>query len=152
MARNKAFNVHDLYPADYCFDSESFFADPEGYVFTPDDIAYSNAMDLERYEQEVPMTCYEKTLLRKWVMAGHSPREAPPSRYLCLTGSELYDFLDIYRMDKEIRKAMKGMNEAQRRAYLMEYMGWTDDEPVQDDADFREPAEWEKGQPFEQYE
>ena len=38
MARNKFFNVHDLYPADYCFDYESFYADPEGYVFTPDDI------------------------------------------------------------------------------------------------------------------
>ena len=56
MARNKVFNVHDLYPADYCFDSKAFYADPEGYVFTPDDIAYSNAMELERYEQKVPMT------------------------------------------------------------------------------------------------
>ena len=67
MAKNRVFNVHDLYPADYCFDSESFYADPEGYVFTPEDIAYSNAMELERYEREVPMTYYEKTLLRKWV-------------------------------------------------------------------------------------
>ena len=69
MAKNKVFNVHDLYPEDYCFDYESFYADPEGYVFTPDDIAYYNAMELERYEQEVPMTYYEKTLLRKWVRA-----------------------------------------------------------------------------------
>ena len=38
MARNKVFNVHDLYPADYCFDYESFYADSEGYVFTPDDM------------------------------------------------------------------------------------------------------------------
>lgn len=44
MAKNKVFNVHDLYPADYCFDYESFDADPEGYVFTQDDIAYFNAM------------------------------------------------------------------------------------------------------------
>lgn len=149
MARNKVFNVHDLYPADYCFDSEAFYADPEGYVFTPDDIAYDNAMELERYEREVPMTYYEKTLLRKWVIAGHSPREMPPSRYLCLTGSEPYDFLDVHRMDKEIRKAMKGMNKDQQKAYLMEYMGWTDEEPDQEGDGFWEPTEWEKDHPFE---
>ena len=95
------------------------------------------------------MTYYEKTLLRKWVIAGHSPSEMPPSRYLCLTGSEPYDFLDVHRMDKEIRKAMKGMNEAQKKAYLMEYMGWTDEEPDQEGTDLREPTEWEKDHPFE---
>ena len=150
MARNKVFNVHDLYPADYCFDSEAFYADPEGYVFTPEDIAYSNAMELEWYEQEIPMTYYEKTLLRKWVMSGHSPREMPPSRYLCLTGSEPYDFLDVHRMDKEIRKDMKGMNKAQRKAYLMEYIGWTDDDESHPKvSDLQEPTEWEKDHPFE---
>jgi len=46
MARRKPFNVHDLYPADYCFNWEAFEADPERYVFTKDDIAYSNAMEL----------------------------------------------------------------------------------------------------------
>ena len=148
MARNKVFNVHDLYPADYCFDYEAFYADPEGYVFTPDDISYHNAMELERYEQEVPMTCYEKTLLRKWVISGHSPREMPPSRYLCLTGSEPYDFLDVHRMDKEIRLAMKGMNKAEQKAYLMEYMGWTDDEPPAEDIDFPKPSEYDEDNPF----
>ncbi len=149
MERNKVFNVHDLYPADYCFDYDSFYADPEGYAFTPDDIAYYNAMELERYEQEVPMTNYEKMLLRKWVLAGHNPREMPPSRYLCLTGSEPYDFLDVHRMDKEIRKNMRGMNKEQQRAYLIEYMGWTDEEPTQEGIDFWEPTEWEKDHPFE---
>ncbi|OON84692.1 hypothetical protein BXO88_16020, partial [Oribacterium sp. C9] len=72
MPKRKKSNIHDLYPKDYCFDYEAFEADPEGYVFTQDDIAYSNAMDLERYEREVPMSYYEKTLLRKWVMSGHS--------------------------------------------------------------------------------
>ena len=130
---NKKFNVHDLYPENYSFDSEAFFANPAGYVFTPDDIAYINAMELERYEREVPMTYYEKTLLRKWVMEGHSPREAPASRYICLTGSEPYDFLAIHRMDKEIRQAMKGMNKEEQKAYIMEYTGWTDDEPAECD-------------------
>ena len=148
MARNKVFNVHDLYPADYCFDAEAFYADPEGYVFTPDDIAYSNAMELERYEQEVPMTYYEKTLLRKWVISGHSPYENPGSRYLCLTGSEPYDFLTVHRMDKEIRRAMKGMSKAEQKAYLMEYMGWTDDENDSDNADFLEFSEADVDHPF----
>ena len=85
---NKVFNVHDLYPANYRFNYKAFYAVPEGYVFMPDDIAYFNALELERYKQEVPLTYYEKTLLRKWVISGHSPREKPPSRYLCLTDSE----------------------------------------------------------------
>ena len=133
MAKNKFFNVHELYPADYCFDYEAFEANPEAYVFTEADIAFHNAMELERYEKEVPMTYYEKTLLRKWVMSGHSPNEAPPSRYLCLTGSEPYDFLDVHRMDKEIRRDIKGMNKAEQKAYLMEYMGWTDDDSPNSD-------------------
>lgn len=73
MARNKTFNVLDLYPTDYCFDYEAFEAEPESYVFTLEDIAYLNAMELERYEQEAPMSCHEKEFLRKWVMSGHSP-------------------------------------------------------------------------------
>ena len=80
MARRKPFNVHDLYPADYCFNWEAFEADPERYVFTKDDIAYSNAMELEKYEQETPMTPYEKRALRRWVASGHSVMETPPSR------------------------------------------------------------------------
>ena len=122
MAKHKVFNVHDLYPANYSFDYQAFAADPEGYVFTPEDIAYDNAMELERYEFEVPMTPYEKRLLRKWVISGHNPREMPPSRYLCLTGSEPYDFLDVYRMDREIRKAIGGLNKAEKEAYLKDYI------------------------------
>ena len=105
-------------------------------------------MELERYEQEVPMTYYEKTLLRKWVMSGHSPREMPPSRYLCLTGSEPYDFLDIHRMDKKIRRDMKGMNKDGQKAYLMECMGWTDDESSTKDTELIESSEWDQDHPF----
>ncbi len=148
MAKNKAFNVHDLYPAGYCFNYKAFEADPDGYKFTPDDIAYSNAMDLERYEREVPMTYYEKTLLRKWVMSGHSPYENPGSRYLCLTGSEPYDFLTVHRMDKEIRRDMKGMSKEEQKAYLMEYMGWTDDVSSSEKTDFLELSEDEPQNPL----
>lgn len=52
-------------------------------------------------------------------------------------------------MDKEIRKDMRGMNKEQQKAYLMEYMGWTDEEPDQEGTDLREPTEWEKDHPFE---
>ena len=127
MAKNKVFNVHDLYPEDYCFDYEAFAADPDAYVFTPDDIAYLNAMELERYEQEVPMSYYEKKLLRKWVASGHSPRENAGSKYICLAGSEPYDFLDVYRMDREIRRNMKGMSRFEQEPYLKEYTGWADE-------------------------
>ena len=94
------------------------------------------------------MTYYEKTLLRKWVMSGHNPREMPPSRYLCLTGSEPYDFLDVHRMDKEIRKDMKRMSKAEQKVYLMEYMGWADDELSAEDSGFLEPTEWDQDHPF----
>ena len=60
MSDRKVFNVHGLYPSDYCFDWEAFEADPEHYAFTADDIAYFNAMELERFEKETPMTPYEK--------------------------------------------------------------------------------------------
>lgn len=136
MAGNKAFNVHDLYPEDYCFDYEAFEADPEGYQFTAQDHAYLNAMELERYEREVPMSSYEKRLLRSWVISGHNPRENAGSKYICLTGSEPYDFLDVYRMDREIRRDMKGMSKAQQEAYLKEYTGWHDE--AADEAGFRE--------------
>jgi hypothetical protein len=149
MARNKAFNVHDLYPADYCFNYQAFCNNPEAYVFTPEDIAYINVMELGRYGREVPMAYYEKTLLRKWAMSGHSPRETPPSRYLCLTGSEPYDFLDIHRMDKEIRRDMRGMSKAGQKACLMEYMGWTDDGPSAEETGLTEPAEWDIDHQFD---
>ncbi len=133
MPKRKRFNYDDLYPKDYFFDYQEFEKDPEGYNFTEADYAYSNAMELKRYEEEVPMTYYEKTLLRKWVMSGHNPRENPGSKYLCMTGSEPMDFLDVYRMDREIQKDMKGMNKAQRIEYLKELMGWTDDDDASDD-------------------
>ena len=37
------------------------------------------------------------------------------------------DFLDVYRLDKEIRQEMKGMTKAQQEVYLKELMGWTDE-------------------------
>lgn len=128
MARRKAFNVHDLYPADYCFDWDAFEADPEHYVFTQDDIAYSNAMELERYEQETPMTPYEKRALRRWVASGHSVMEPPPSKYGCIYPAHpALDFLEVYRTDKELDAATRGMTTAEKITYLKEYIGYEDE-------------------------
>ena len=44
--KRKKFDIHSLYPEDYRFDWKSFEADPDHYVFTKEDIAYSNAMEL----------------------------------------------------------------------------------------------------------
>ena len=128
MARRKPFNVHDLYPADYCFNWEAFEADPERYVFTKDDIAYSNAMELKKYEQETPMTPYEKRALRRWVASGHSVMEAPPSRYACIHCCyPPPSFLDVYREDKQLDAATRGMTKSEKASYLKEYVGFPEE-------------------------
>lgn len=128
MARRKPFNVHDLYPADCCFNWEAFEADPERYVFTKDDIAYSNAMELEKYEQETPMTPYEKRALRRWVASGHSVMEAPPSRYACIHCCyPPPSFLDVYREDKQLDAATRGMTKSEKASYLKEYVGFPEE-------------------------
>lgn len=124
MGAKKAFNVHDLYPSDYCFDWGTFEADPEHYQFTKDDIAYFNAMELEKFEDETPMTPYERRALRKWVASGHSVMEAPPSRYACVHCCyPPPTFLDVYREDKQLDAALKGMTRAEKISYLKEYIG-----------------------------
>ena len=128
MARRKPFNVHDLYPADYCFNWEAFEADSERYVFTKDDIAYSNAMELEKYEQETPMTPYEKRALRRWVASGHSVMVAPPSRYACIHCCyPPPSFLDVYREDKQLDAATRGMTKSEKASYLKEYVGFPEE-------------------------
>ena len=128
MADRQKFNIKSLYPVDYCFDSKAFEADPEHYEFTVDDIAYVNAMELEKYEMDTPMTPYEKRALRRWVASGHSVTEPPPSRYACIYPSHpVPDFLEVYRTDKELDIATKGMSYEQRIAYLKEYVGYIDD-------------------------
>ena len=128
MARRKPFNVHDLYPADYCFNWEAFEADPERYVFTKDDVAYSNAMELEKYEQETSMTPYEKRALRRWVASGHSVMETPPSRYACIHCCyPPPSFLDVYREDKQLDAATRGMTKSEKASYLKEYVGFPEE-------------------------
>ena len=128
MSDRRKFNIHALYPADYCFDWKSFETDPEDYKFTEEDLAYFNAIELEKYERVTPMTPYEKRALRRWVVSGHSVMEAPPSRYGCVYPScPAPDFLEVYRTDRELDIATKGMSKEQRIAYVKDYFGYTDE-------------------------
>ena len=128
MAKKKLFNIHGLYPKDYCFDWDAFEKDPEHYEFTADDITYLNAVELEEYETKVPMTTQEKRALRRWVTSGHSVQEMPPTKYACIYPSHPQpDFLEVYRTDKELDAATKGMTQEQRIAYLKEYIGFVDE-------------------------
>ena len=109
----------------YAFDYAAFYADPEGYEFTEEDNRYFNAMELERYEQTVPMTPAEKRALRKWVAAGNSVSENPGSRYVCSEGCyPPMDFLAVYRLDKELDKALKGKSKTEKEHYLKDYFGY----------------------------
>ena len=51
----------------YDIDEDAFYADPENYQFSEDEIRSLNARALEDYEHRVPMTPAEKRALRKWV-------------------------------------------------------------------------------------
>lgn len=109
----------------YAFDYAAFYADPEGYEFTEEDNRYFNAIELERYEQTVPMTPAEKRALRKWVAAGNSVSENPGSRYVCSDGCyPPMDFLAVYRLDKELDKALKGKSKTEKEHYLKDYFGY----------------------------
>ena len=96
--------------------------------FTKDDVAYSNAMELEKYEQETSMTPYEKRALRRWVASGHSVMEAPPSRYACIHCCyPPPSFLDVYREDKQLDAATRGMTKSEKASYLKEYVGFPEE-------------------------
>lgn len=111
----------------YDIDYDAFYADPEHYQFTEEEIRALNARALEDYEFRVPMTQAEKRALRKWVAAGHSVYESPGSKYICNNGR--MDFLDVYRMDHEIAAAIRGKTKAEKTAYIKEYTGYVDPTP-----------------------
>ena len=49
----------------YDYDGEAFYADPEKYKFTREEIQALNESDLREFEQRTPMTGPEKRALRK---------------------------------------------------------------------------------------
>ena len=110
----------------YDIDDDAFYAAPEHYRFSEDEIRSLNARALEDYELRVPMTPAEKRALRKWVASGHSVGESPGSKYICDLGM---DFLDVYRADHEIAAAIRGKTKAEKIAYIKEYTGYVDPTP-----------------------
>ena len=85
-------------------------------------------MELEKYEQETPMTPYEKRALRRWVASGHSVMETPPSRYACIHCCyPPPSFLDVYREDKQLDAATRGMTKSEKASYLKEYVGFPEE-------------------------
>ncbi len=109
----------------YKLSCAAFYTDPERYEFTDEDSQCFNALELEHYEQRVPMTPCEKRALRKWVAAGNSVSDNPGSRYICSHGCELpMDFLAVYRLDRELDNALKGKSKSEKERYLKEYFGY----------------------------
>ena len=80
----------------YDIDDDAFYADPENYQFSGDEIRSLNVRALEDYELRVPMTPAEKRALRKWVASGHSVSESPGSKYICDLGMDFLEDLSLY--------------------------------------------------------
>ncbi|MCD8104313.1 MAG: hypothetical protein LUF35_04760 [Lachnospiraceae bacterium] len=90
--------------------------DGREYTFTPDEIQEMYQEQLEEFESKTQMTPAEKRALRKWVASGHSINDNPGSRYVCLGG--IYpppDFLSVYRMDRELKQALKGKTKEEKK-------------------------------------
>lgn len=96
-----------------------------------ENIRASHKRELGDYEQNVPMTSNEKQALRRWVLSGHSVYEAPASKYASLCGEWPTDFLDVYRLDKELDAAVQGKNAIEREIYLRQYFGDEEEVPLE---------------------
>ena len=72
---------------------------------------------------------HERNLLREWLQAGHSVYETVESRYLPGPAYPPMDFIDAYRLDRSLGKAMSGMTRAERIDYLKDYAGYEDPSP-----------------------
>ena len=91
--------------------------------------------EYKKYVQENKTSKYERKLLRDWVRSGHSVYETVESRYLTGPSEPPMDYLDAYRLDKELKDAMKGMTITERTSYLKAWMGWDDPSPDQTSSD-----------------
>lgn len=66
------------------------------------------------------LTSNEKRQLNKWVSTGHSVYESPGSKYFCDMFYPEPDFIDTYRMDKDIDDSLKGLSAAEKSKFLDE--------------------------------
>lgn len=93
---------------------------------TENDLRWSEFM---KYTSENAVSRYERKLLRDWVRSGHSVYDTVESRYLPGPAYPPMDFIDAYRLDRELTKNMQGMTKAEKTAYLKAFMSYEDPAP-----------------------
>lgn len=78
--------------------------------------------EYQDYIAKKPMTAYERRLVRKWVREGNSVYGCMQSRYY---GESAYpmEFLEVYRMDREIDRDLQGRTPKEREEYLKQLLG-----------------------------
>ena len=62
----------------------------------------------KEYEKITPVTAAERKVLHEWVAAGYSVHEN--SSMAVYEGGRPVDFLDVYREEEDIRRALNTMN------------------------------------------
>lgn len=77
--------------------------------------------ELKEYEKITPMTQKERAVLREWVKAGNSVHEN--GSFVCYEGGCPADFLDVYREEEEIRRALASRTYEEGSKYLLEKYG-----------------------------
>lgn len=77
--------------------------------------------ELKEYEKITPMTERERAILREWVKAGNSVHEN--GSLVCHEGGCPADFLDVYREEEEIRRALSSRTYEEGSRYLLEEYG-----------------------------
>lgn len=77
--------------------------------------------ELREYERVTAMTEEERTVLREWVREGHSVHEN--GAMAVHEGGRPVDFLDVYREEEQIRRALASMSYEEGSRYLLEGYG-----------------------------
>ena len=77
--------------------------------------------ELKEYEKTISMTEEERAALHEWVAAGNSVREN--GSMASYEGGRPMDFLDVYREEEEIRRALASMSYEEGSKYLLEEYG-----------------------------
>ena len=77
--------------------------------------------ELREYEKVTPMTEEEREALHEWVAAGNSVHEN--GSMASYESGRPVDFLDVYREEEEIRRALDSMSYEEGSKYLLEEYG-----------------------------
>ncbi len=77
--------------------------------------------ELKEYEKTTPMTDEERSVLHEWVRAGNSVHEN--AAMAVYEGGRPIDFLDVYREEEEIRRALASRTYEEGSKYLLEEYG-----------------------------